>query len=258
MNRFSPLLRDINERLDLPQPGKSQILIEIAADMEDYYLALREKDVSEDEAANLVNEKFDFTKEALDELVTVHQTMFRRLFLGLSSTAQTRFEQIVLLLTILFVAGLSGRIAFSSEFILSSSAYIWPVLGVTAVAGVFALYKSYMLYVKKDHNLNSAKKGLNTLLIMSGVSLVFSQIGYFLELFNSGPYGLYFSSKMLVVTQLAEDMPPLEGMLNWFMMSASFILASLLSAMVIGLAWYLLTGKVAKIEEAEAAFLIEM
>ncbi len=37
MNRFAPLLKSINARLDLPQPTKSRIILEIASDLEDMY-----------------------------------------------------------------------------------------------------------------------------------------------------------------------------------------------------------------------------
>jgi hypothetical protein len=35
MTRFSDTLRALNERLDLPQPVRSRILLEIAGDLED-------------------------------------------------------------------------------------------------------------------------------------------------------------------------------------------------------------------------------
>lgn len=257
MNRFSPLLRSINERLDLPQPGKSQILIEIATDMEDYYLALREKDVSEDEAENLVNEKFDFTDEALSELVSVHQTLFRKLFLGLTSQAQSRFEQTALLMTILLVAGLSGYITFTSEFILKSSLLVWPVITMTSAAVIFALIKSYTLYVKKDHNLRTVPKGLDVILVSAGAILLLGNIGYIVELLQAGYHGIFLDSKMLTFTYVVEDQPSLNQVIDWFMKSASLVLTCLMSSIVLALFWYVLTGKVAEIEEAEASYLLD-
>ena len=44
MKQFTALLKSINERLDLPQPTKSRIILEIAADLDDLYQLYLKKD----------------------------------------------------------------------------------------------------------------------------------------------------------------------------------------------------------------------
>lgn len=51
MNRFGARLREIHERIDLPQPLKSRIILEIASDMNDTYEELRGRGLGEEEAA---------------------------------------------------------------------------------------------------------------------------------------------------------------------------------------------------------------
>ena len=58
MTRFAPLLKSINDRLDLPQPTKSRIILEIAADLEDLYQFYQNQGMNESEAAQKAEEKF--------------------------------------------------------------------------------------------------------------------------------------------------------------------------------------------------------
>ena len=67
MSRFTGLLKRTAARLDLPQPTKSHVLLEMAADLEDLFAAYRERGFGEEEAARRVEEKFDASDDALNE-----------------------------------------------------------------------------------------------------------------------------------------------------------------------------------------------
>ena len=73
MKKFTLFLKSINERLSLPQPLKSQILLEVAGDLEDVYEFYKNKGLNEQEAMQKAEEKLDLTDEALSELIRVHQ-----------------------------------------------------------------------------------------------------------------------------------------------------------------------------------------
>jgi hypothetical protein len=79
MNRFASLLREVNNRLNLPQPTKSRILLEMAGDLEDLYNFYRGQGLDENEAVQKAEEKIDASYEALAELVEIHQTSYRKL-----------------------------------------------------------------------------------------------------------------------------------------------------------------------------------
>ncbi|MFH1754248.1 MAG: hypothetical protein ABIA59_00965 [Candidatus Latescibacterota bacterium] len=51
MSRFEGLLKQINGKLDLPQPTKSRILLEIASDLDDMYRVFIQQGMSEQDAA---------------------------------------------------------------------------------------------------------------------------------------------------------------------------------------------------------------
>jgi biopolymer transport protein ExbB/TolQ len=54
MRRFTEILRGAAERLDLPQPTKSNVLLELAADLEDLFLHYRSQGQDEEEAIRMV------------------------------------------------------------------------------------------------------------------------------------------------------------------------------------------------------------
>ena len=61
MNRFASILSALNERLPLPQPARSRVLLEIAADLEACYEAAREQ------LASSEHEQLDRAKPGVNE-----------------------------------------------------------------------------------------------------------------------------------------------------------------------------------------------
>ncbi len=145
MTQFTSLLNNINEKLDLPQPAKSRILLEIAADLEDVYDTYIARGFTELEAIKKTEEKFDFTDEALTNLIKIHETPFRRWLVRISGQAQTRWERIMMTLLLIIIASLSIQTIFNSPFFLKSSRFIWPILGLLFSALGVAIYKAYTI-----------------------------------------------------------------------------------------------------------------
>ena len=79
MDEFKPLLRKINESLDLPQPIKSRIVLEIAADLKDAFASYKRLGLSDKEAIMKTKEIFKFDKKTINELKSVHQTGFQEM-----------------------------------------------------------------------------------------------------------------------------------------------------------------------------------
>jgi hypothetical protein len=57
MARFSSIIRDLNSRLDLPQPARSRVLLEIHADLEDLYEFYLQKGAEAAEAEKMAEER---------------------------------------------------------------------------------------------------------------------------------------------------------------------------------------------------------
>ncbi|MCU0645880.1 MAG: hypothetical protein MUC94_16675, partial [bacterium] len=166
MKQFTPLLKSINERLDLPQPTKSRIILEIASDLNDLYQLYLSRGLTEKQAVEKAQEKIDLTDEALNELVLIHQSLIRKLLDKISAQTQTRWERIAFVLMLLFITAVSTQAIFSAQFLSQTSKWIYPVFGISIAAILFSIPKFYQLYIKKDHQIENLRGGLTCIFSM--------------------------------------------------------------------------------------------
>jgi hypothetical protein len=258
MNHFKPLLVEINTKLELPQPIKSRIILEIAADLDDAYQSYLKKGMAEQEAVKLAKQKFDLDDYSLHELIRVHQSSFRRWFDHLSTTAQTWWERLILVCLLAFVLISGGITIMKVPLIEEAGPFVWFIFLLLVIATVVFLQKIYQIYVKKDHHLPTVKKGLPFLLFTAGITLVTCMWGYYWQLYTFREYGHILETKMIYLLHTTDDSFPqvFKDLINWTIASSSFIMIGMLSAIVIGFMWYYLMMKVSRIEEAEAAVLL--
>ncbi len=259
MNQFTPLLKSINERLDLPQPTKSRIILEIATDLQDLYQLYLNRGLSEKEAARKAEEKIDLKDEALNDLVLIHQSLFRKLLDKISAQAQTRWERVAFVFILLFVVGISVQAIFSTQFLLQASKWIYPVLGTSLTAILISIPKFYQLYIKKDHQIKKLRTDLSLIFGMGVLNLVIGTMGYVMELFLAEDTALLFMNHLayIITTQEAGSGQTLSNITTWMIKSSSLIMFTLVSTIFIAFIWYILINKVLKIERAEAAVLLQ-
>jgi hypothetical protein len=129
MTRFADTLRRLNDKLDLPQPVRSRILLEIDSDLNALYQHFRDSGLSEETARRQAVEHCDLSDEALAELVDVHTSWFRRFLDRFSVQAQTRWERAFLILLLVFVAAVTAPLVVSIRVFEVASFAVWPVLG---------------------------------------------------------------------------------------------------------------------------------
>lgn len=260
MKLFTSLLKKINDRLILPQPLKSRILIEMAGDMDDLYEFYRKKGLNEKEAIQKTEEKFDMTDEALSELLQVHQSVFRKAMNRISEQAQTRWERTFLAVILLLIAVFSGREILSIQFFLQASKFIWPILVFSFVIIILSLVEFYNLYIKKDHNIKKLRSLLHSILFLGGLSLFTGILGYFIEFYSAENYRIFLENKFSIIL-IPMGMPESDKILiyisDWMIKCSSMIMVSMLVTIFSALIWFILNNKIVKIEQAEAAFLLE-
>jgi hypothetical protein len=160
MNPFKPLLIDINKKLELPQPTKSRIILEIAADLNDTYQLYQSQGMSEDDALAKAKQKFDLDEHSLNELIYLHRSHFRRWFDHLSASAQTWWERLILICLFAFVLITGGITIMKIPLVEEASPFVWIILLLLIVSAAVFLQKIYQIYIKKDHHLPNVKRGL--------------------------------------------------------------------------------------------------
>ena len=257
MNRFAPILKKINEKLELPQPTKSKIILEIAADLDDLFYFYRYKGMSETEAKQKAEEKVDISSKALRQLIQVHETGFRKFTNKLSEQAQSRGEQTILVLLLILIALFSMQAMVTTPFFTQASLFIWPITGLAFVSIMLSIVKYYNLYIKKDHTIKNIRKGLTAILILGGLCLYIGIVGYFIEIYASGGHTILPGGSLItIICRVVDSESEMNQITTAFIKSGSVGMVSMLATIFSALMWFVFMNKVLKIEQAESEFLM--
>lgn len=244
MKRFRKTLIEINRKLDLPQPDKSRILLEIASDLEEAYSHLVEGGMEPEKAERETLSRFDLSDQVVEELIGLYQSPAKRLLGRISEQARSRLERFLLIATLLVIAVFSGREILSADIFMRSGPFVWPVLAAAAVTITLAICHFYRLYIKKEHAVRKLRAGLSALLLTAGACLL------------SGIYGtLYEMSRTMA--RIIRDIDQTWGFIAACGIRCSALgIISILAAIISAVIWYILTDKVRRIEIAEASWLL--
>ena len=245
MNPFSDILKALHARLDLPQPEKYRILLEISADLHDAAAHYQAKGLTEHDAVRKAQETFDVSDETLAQLQAVHHNLFRRWIDRLSAQAWSRWEKAVFAVIFLFILLYSGREMLTGRFFVMAGGFVWPVALVMAAAGVLILWKAYTLYLKQDHRPERLRRGLPAI-VGTAVLCLFLSV-----------FGLILDAWLVLAAMIADTGRAPELAMRYLLAGASVMIAGLTAALIISLAWHLLMNRVYRIEQSETAAFLE-
>jgi hypothetical protein len=259
MNPFKTVLTKLQNRLELPQPEKSRILLEIAGDLDDLYQYYKDQGIEEEKAIQRVLEKIDLSDENLKELIHIHQPRLKGWMDRLSEQAQTRWERIILVSIFLIVIIACGRVIVTTPFFIHASPFIWPVLGSGVFSIILALWKIYHLYIRKNHSIRNIRKGLSLIFYLGLFNIIFGVTGYYIELLNAGDRSFILGSRLFfLITEMSPRFQEtLDYIIWWYTRTAAMVMTSLVASMISGILWYLLHNKVTQIEQYEAMLLLK-
>lgn len=246
MSIIAEALARINERLDLPQPQRSRILLEIADDMRSARDAWVDGGMDGDEAAERAVEKFDISNEALLELVDLHETAFRRMLAAVSMQARSWWERTAMVLVVLFVAALSGRQVLTAGVLKDAGPFIWGVALFSAASAVAAAWQVYRLYLKKEHDARRVRRGLPALALLGSGPVLTALLGSAVWTYRA------------LASGGTDEAAVARGFMEAAIGSAALVMAGLVSAIAIFLVWFVLMNKAWKIERAELEILMCM
>ena len=245
MNGFREILQKTSDRLDLPQPVKARILLEISADLGDVFDECVERGVSPEEARLRAIEMCDLSDEALEDLVRIHETPLRRFLGSLSDQARTRWERALLVTLILFVAAFSGREVLTARLFSTAGGFVWPIVATAFYALIMTLVNIYRLYIKKEHDPRRLRSGPVGILAAGSVCLLIGFAGMSVEFYRAAQ------------SIAADTAGALGYIIVWGYSSSAMMMAALLAAIAAGIAWFILDNRARKIEAAEMSWLFE-
>jgi hypothetical protein len=243
MSPFTEILQDLNEKLDLPQPEKSKIILEVSSDLNDAMAYHISRGSSREDAIRRASETFSVSDETIAQLVRIHESLFRRVMEKLSSRILNRCEKVALISLLLFISVVTGTALMRLEFLVDASRFVWPVAGVAFSVLVVALWKFYRLYIKKVHTVKTLRNGLPLIFFLGAGSLFMGFYGFFLE--------TYCALNRLLGGAWAPDL-----WMDYLLGVSSLLIVSLLVTILAGLVWIVFSNKVYRIEQAEAVMLL--
>lgn len=243
---FEDALQRVADRLDLPQPERTRILEEIATDLEELRTGLVQRGVSANDAERRAVRLLVPSEPAIDALIELHEPLHRKLTRRFSPSAMRRAERTILLLVTAGALGPMLATLLRSGVLTDPSPLLWGVIALDAVILLVAGRKALQLLFVREHDPGSLRHGLGLLLAGSGIGLGIGVGGLVLEL-----YGLAAGVE-------ASGRATTELIIPWLLDSSALLAASLITALLGGLCWFLLLQKVERVEQAHqrAAMLV--
>lgn len=224
--------------LGLPQPERARILEEIAGDLEELRDELERRGMDPAEAAAEATRMLAPSEAALAALASVHEPLYASLIRRFSSGMKlAEWLALVGVTSTAIGVALSGL----AEAHLLRGPSPWLPLLLLATVSVFVLAgrKALHLYVARDHEPERLHGGMHGLLIGSALAVVI------------GLGGAAFEALRMAARLEQEPSRALELFMPWLLEASILIGAGLTTALVGGLAWFLLNQKIHSIETAE-------
>ena len=248
MTRFAPLLQHASARIDLPQPTKSRILLEMAGDLEDLFQHHLSQGLDETEAARRAEEAFAITDDNLRSLIMIHKSAIDRFGDALASQVGTWWEKLLLFLFLGIALLLASGVALRTNVLERATLFVWPILGLAVVAFAIVFSKLAQLFRPGDLDVRRFRRNLWMLLFFAVGILTVGVFGFFVEI-------CFYFNQAAHASGL-ENMSPPAGI--FAEQIAVMMNVTMLSAILTAIAWFLLVSVAASLEKRRAAELLEV
>jgi len=233
MSRFNEFLHRTDQRLALPEITRSQILVEIASDLEDLFQHYLAQGLTEEEAAARAEEKVDMSDDALVELVRIHSDT-RTWADRLVRRARPFWERMAMAVIVLFFA-VAASLDGATTPLLYVTGFVWPIAAI-AVALVAVLVVQLIRSSDGAHA-RRQRQGLAMPLFLGAASLTLGFLGTGVVLYRT----------LIGMASDPERAGPIfaQGLLG----GMSTLSISLLVALAAGVVWFVLAGRISRLED---------
>ncbi len=245
MNRFADVLNQVRDRLEIPEPSRTRVLLEMAADLEDSYHYYLDQGLDEAEATQRAKEAFGSSDEALQHLARVHASNIGGFADRVSGQVGGGFAKILLLVLLAFEVWLAGVVLTEEVFHFYVSPFVWPVAGLAIVAFSFSVWKLKQIFSKSGREVRRLRSGLGVLLFCASASLAVASCGFFFHL-----------QRFFRVNAPTAPESLFMNFAGWMIAISSLMTISLLVAILTALVWFVLSNAVSRAELREMESLL--
>lgn len=241
---FTPELRSVAERLDVPQPMRSRILLELGADLEDMRDRLVAQGLPAPEARRRAVAALVPADEPLGELTLHHRPPYLRLLGGLADPTRHRLERVGLLVGVLLLALPCVALLGDLALLVDPAPATPPLLGLGIALLGLVLWKTFQVHVRRDHRPRRLRRGLGWLPAIATAAVVIGLGGAAVDLY-------------VVAGQVeAGAIDPTSLLLAWLRRDMAMASLGLVVGALAIAAWIWLSTAVARVEQAEADVLL--
>lgn len=246
MNRFADILNQVRAKLEIPEPSRTRIVLEMASDLEDSYQYYLHQGNNETEAKRLAEEAFGTSEEALKHLARVHESDIGGMADRVSGQIGGLGARILLLVLLIFEVWLAAVVLTEESFWTYVSPFVWPVVALALVAFAFSIWKMMQIFSKSGREVRRLRSGLGVLLFCSGASLSVAVCGLFFHL-----------QRFLRLHYANAPESLIMNFAGWMIAISSLMTISLLVAILTALVWFVLSNAAFRAETREMETLLD-
>jgi hypothetical protein len=217
----------------------------MAGDLEMVYAHHRAAGRSEEEAARLAEEKVLASAEVLSRLAAVHAGGFERLLHTALGRGRNELEPFVFLLSVVPMMAIALAVLVPQLGAMGGSPWLWMMLGCTLLIGGLAVGKARQLFGAGTAGSREIRAGLPQILLLGAFAPTLGALGALVHL-HALAISLSNGSAPAVVSRVLVE----------FGRHTALFGASLLLALVAGMIWLFLAGRVTALERSERILLL--
>jgi hypothetical protein len=245
MKRFARVLSEAHDQLNIPEPSRTRVLLEMSADLEDSYQFHLSQGCDEAEATRRAEEAFGTSEEALKHLTRIHESGLGGMQNRLSGQIGRLWEKLLLVLIVAFEIFAAVKIVSHEAFFMFLSPFLWPIAGLALAALALTAWKLYQIFLRPDSDVREIRSGLGALLFFAGASVAVTGLGF-----------LFHIQRFF---RLNYELAPESLFMNfagWMATISFMMILGLLLAMLTALIWFVLINLAARSERREVEELL--
>jgi hypothetical protein len=246
MTRFANVLNEVEDGLQAPEPARTRILLEMAADLEDSYDHHLGQGLDEAEAVRRAEEAFAISDETLRLLERMYQPSF-------SSPVERFFQQVgtiwsttLLVILLAFELFLAFRISSDRSFFAYPSPFLWPIVLLAVAAIVFTVWKLAQIFSRQGKDVRRLRTGLGVPLFFAGLSIAIAFLGF-----------LFHLQRFFRTNAAGAPETLFMNFAGWMVSISSLMTIGLLTAILAGMVWFALSSLVIHREAREMERLLQ-
>jgi len=246
MTRFANVLKEAEDRMRAPEPARTRILLEMAADLEDSYDHYIDQGLDEAEAERRAEEAFSISDETLRLLERIHRPGFGSSTTRFFHRVGSIWSTILLVILLAFELLLTFRISSDRSFFVHTSPFLWPI-GLLALAAIgFTFWKLGQIFSRQGRDVRTLRIGLGVPLFLAGATLAVAFLGF-----------LFHLQRFFRLNAQGAPETLFMNFAGWMVSISSLMTIGLLTAILAGLVWFVLSGLVIHNEAREMERLLQ-